>query len=111
MLIGGVLTKADAVGDGEYETWLKILNGKSHQLNLGYYVTRLPSPKEMNQTWEQARNRERNFFQSRDPWCHVEKNRKGSEKLTEALSVKLSQMIEETLDPSVLWVNLTASPF
>ena len=87
------------MGDGEYETWLKILNGNSHHLNLGYYVTRLPSPKEMALSWEQARQKERNFFQSKDPWCHVDKNRKGTEKLTEALSVKLSQMIGKTFEP------------
>lgn len=99
-LISGVLTKADTVGEGEYETWLKILKGKSHQLNLGYYVTRLPSQKEITWTWEQAREKERNFFQSAAPWCHVDKNRKGTERLTEALSVKLSQMIGETFTPS-----------
>ena len=96
-MILGVLTKADTVGEGEYETWLKILNGKSHQLHHGYYTTRLPSPKEMNQTWEEARNKERNFFMSKQPWCHVDKNRVGIGKLTEALSVRLSQMIEEML--------------
>ena len=92
------------MGEGEYETWLKIINGKSHQLNLGYYMSRLPSPKEMTLSWEAARQKERNFFQSKDPWCHVDKNRKGTEKLTEALSVKLSQMIGETFVP-LAWPN------
>ena len=61
-LISGVLTKADSVGEGEYEPWLKILNGKSRQLHHEYYSTHLPSPKEMNQTWEEARLKERNFL-------------------------------------------------
>lgn len=99
-LISGVLTKADTVMEGEYETWLNILNGKSHQLHHGYYATRLPSPKEMNQTGEEARKKEVNFFQSRQPWCNVDKNRVGIGKLTEALSVRLSQMIEEMFRPS-----------
>ena len=93
VLILGVLTKADTVGEGEYETWMDILNGKSHQLHHGYYATRLASPKEINQTWQESRTKENNFFQSKAPWCHVDKNRVGSKKLTEALSSKLSQMI------------------
>ena len=55
----------------------------------------------MSLTWERAREKERNFFQSKDPWCHLEKNRKGTERLTEALSVKLSQMIGDTFAPRV----------
>ena len=88
------------MGDGEYESWLNILRGKSHQLHHGYYATRLASPKEMEQTYSESRQKERNFFQGKSPWCHVDKNRVGIEKLTEALSVRLSQMIEEMFDPS-----------
>jgi hypothetical protein len=87
------------VGQGEYEPWFNILKGKTHQLHYGYYATRWAAPKEMEQTWSESRKKEENFFNSKDPWCHVDKNRVGIEKLTEALSVRLSQMIEEMFDP------------
>src|SRR5437667_12738822 len=42
-LHAGVLTKADTVLDDEYESWLNIMNGRSHTLHHGYYMTRLPA--------------------------------------------------------------------
>jgi hypothetical protein len=94
------------VGEGEYGTWLKILNGKSHQLHHGYYATRFPSPKEMNQPWEKSREKEHNFFQSKAPWCYVDKSRAGTVTLTEALSMRLSEMIEETFHHSYFRANV-----
>jgi hypothetical protein len=73
------------------------MNNKSHVLYHGYYMTRLPGTKEMSQTWKESRTIEQNFFNGRQPWCtQVDKNRLGTAKLTEALSTRLSQMIEET---------------
>lgn len=74
---------------------MDILTGKSHQLHHGYYATRLASPKEMNQLWEETRKKESNFFQGKAPWNAVDKRRVGIRNLTEALSLRLSQMIEE----------------
>jgi hypothetical protein len=99
------LTKADTVSptnDGEYEIWLKILKNKSHCLHHGYYMTRLPvGPEEMKQGWKEARQMEHNFFQGRKPWNQNPeiKSRLGTPKLAEALSKRLSTMIEETLVP------------
>jgi hypothetical protein len=59
-------------------------------------MTRLPAnSKEMQQTWEASREMERNFFNSRQPWNKLDKSRLGTAKLTEALSTRLSIMIEE----------------
>jgi len=72
-------------------------------LHHGYFMTRLPANlKEMQQTWEASREMERNFFTSRYPWNKLDKSRLGTAKLTEALSTRLSIMIEEMYLP---WYN------
>ena len=92
----GVLTKADLVPKGDHDVWLDILNNKSHPLKHGYYVTRQPSAKEMseNPSWETTQIIECTFFQSQSPWCELDRNRLGTEALTEALSTRLSHMIQ-----------------
>lgn len=85
---------------GEHHNWFKILSNQSHKLQLGYYATRLPSSQEMDQTWEQARQAEASFFLSTEPWNSKsnasDRSRLGTNKLTEALSMRLSEMITET---------------
>ena len=82
----------------ECEPWLNVLEGKSHALQHGYFVTRLPSLKEAAQSWEESRQKERNFFQSRQLWNRVNKSQVGVEKLVQFLSQRLSKMIEQTLE-------------
>jgi hypothetical protein len=94
-----VLTKADLVleqNEGECDKWLKIMNGQSHVLRRGYYITRMPAPtkKEMDLTPKQIRDKEAGTF-SRPPWNHLNKNRVGVDMLTEALSEGLAGMIRE----------------
>ena len=93
----GVLTKADLVPKGDHDAWLDIINNKSHLLKHGYYVTRQPSSNEITEgvSWEASRERERNFFTIQSPWCDSDRNRLGTEALTEALSIRLSHMIQE----------------
>ena len=72
------------------------MEGTSHPLQHGYFVTRLPSSKEMGQSWEETRQKERNFFQSNQPWNKVNKSQVGVEKLVKFVSGRLSEMIEQT---------------
>lgn len=96
------------VQEGEHENWLSIMNGRSRMLHHGYFMTRLPANlKEMQQTWEASRDMERNFFNSRQPWNKLDKSRLSTAKLTEALSTRLSIMIEEMYTHFVI-VNLTS---
>ena len=60
--------------------------GKSYQLLHGYYATCLACSKEMNLIWEESCQKERNFFQSKEPWHHVDKNQVRVEPLKEAFS-------------------------
>jgi hypothetical protein len=102
----GVLTKPDTVGEGECDIWLKVINNKSHVLNHGYYITRLPKDdKEMQQTPQKSREVELNYLHSRQPWCKVDRNRLGTAKLSEALSMRLSMMIEEMLNTPFMFAT------
>jgi|SRR5579859_6630774 len=106
-LIVGVLTKADTVQEGEHDPWIDVLTGKSHPLLLGYYATRLPSQKEIEQIWETSRRKERNFFQSKEPWNKVpNKERLGTDKLIGALSARLSQMIQNMFAATISVLTL-----
>src|SRR5271169_6127266 len=91
----GVLTKPDKLQEGEKEKWLQIMTGEKHALRHGYYMTRLSGakPKEMNQTWEEAREVENNFFRTA-PWNRF-KDRLGIIKLTSVLSNELAKMIQK----------------
>ena len=93
----GVLTKADVVPTGEHDVCVDIFNNKSHALKHGYYIARQPSAKETNQdmSWEDSQDIERAFFQSQSPWCNLDMNRLGTQALAEALSTKLSHMIQD----------------
>src|SRR5579859_2434887 len=95
MLTEGVLTKADTVQQDEYEPWLRIMSGKSHVLRRGYYMTRLLplTPKDEAENKTMA-GKQKGFF-SRSPWKELNKsNRLGTDKLTEALSLALEEMIK-----------------
>jgi hypothetical protein len=94
--LAGVLTKADTVSQGEHESWINILENRTHKLHHGYYVTRLPATKEMGQSWKKTRETEENFFTSHEVWCKVDKRRTGTQNLARAGSMLLIQMIEET---------------
>ena len=91
-----MLTKADTVSQGEHESWINILENRTHNLHHGYYVTRLPATKEMAQSWEQTQVTEENFFKSHEVWCKIDKHRTGTQNLARAASMLLTQMIEET---------------
>lgn len=92
-----MLTKADTVQSGDHEHWLDILRNKAHRLTHGYYVTRQLSPEQIRQNllWKESRDAECRFFETQKPWCDEEIDRLGTEKLTQALSMRLSNVIDE----------------
>ncbi|KAJ3486023.1 hypothetical protein NLI96_g4541 [Meripilus lineatus] len=87
---------------GEHDAWLRVLEGTSkHNLQLGYFVTKQPSPKELEEgvTFEEARRREHEFFAHEAPWrdqSHLEP-RMGTKNLTRALSNLLARVINDGL--------------
>jgi hypothetical protein len=96
----GVLTKADMVEGGEHEQWIKIMNGESHVLSRGYYLTRLPDAeeRERNPSPQEVRDNEMAYL-SKGPWSSLKRNRVGIEKLAHALSEGLANMIKERYQP------------
>ncbi|KIP02343.1 hypothetical protein PHLGIDRAFT_298819 [Phlebiopsis gigantea 11061_1 CR5-6] len=97
----GVLTKPDLIQEGEEDTWLNILEGASHPLKHGYFITKHPSPKELDEqiTHEEAREREAEFFDTRVPWSNKSelRMRMGTPNLTRELSNLLGGLINDSL--------------
>jgi hypothetical protein len=78
------------------------VNNESHVLQHGYFITRLPAnEKEMEQSWNQSREMEKNYFQGHQQWNKVkDKTHLGTPNLVEKLSKRLSSMIEEMYKPN-----------
>ncbi|KAF9517330.1 hypothetical protein BS47DRAFT_1389871 [Hydnum rufescens UP504] len=98
----GVLTKPDTLQSGEENYWKDVLEGRRHPLVHGYYITKQPAPKELeeNITHGEARRRENNFFKSHKIWSTCDsstRSRMGTINLGQSLSKLLSQVIDKTL--------------
>jgi hypothetical protein len=82
------------VAKESYEYWTRIIKNEVHPLKHGYYVTRLSFPAG-TYDHNDFRQNEREFFSTEHPvWKEASSGRLGSEKLTEALSKRLHEMIE-----------------
>lgn len=98
----GVLTKPDTIESNCHDTWLQILENARFQLQLGYYVIKNPTKKELDAqiSFQEARKTEILFFSNTFPWsqCSFEaKSRMGVSNLRTALSVQLTELIETSL--------------
>lgn len=90
-LIIVALTKVDRVQPGDHEYWLQTVRDGVDR----YFITRLHAPdtKGHAQSWEDDRKDEEKCL-TNQPWCHVQKQQRGTENLTEALSKRLADMIK-----------------
>jgi hypothetical protein len=90
-LIVVALTKVDRVQQGDHEYWLEILKHGGGR----YFITRLHAPdtKSRAQSWEDDRKDEEKSL-TNQPWCQVQKQQRGTGNLTEALSMRLADMIK-----------------
>src|SRR5271170_6310725 len=91
-----------AGGDAESEIWLNVINNKSHKLQHGYFMVRLPKDEtEMQCSPEKARETEMNYLNGR--WkslgAGVDPSRLGITRLAGELSTRLSIMISEMFKP------------
>ncbi|KAK7693683.1 hypothetical protein QCA50_003253 [Cerrena zonata] len=97
----GVLTKADSIQDGEEQMWIDVLTGNSNYLKHGYFITKRPSPTELeeNLPTHEAHARERDFFRTRFPWNTLPnlQHRMGTPNLTKELSKLLADVIDRAL--------------
>ncbi len=81
-------------GDPSEYPWRGVLQNDHFSLFHGYYVTRLPGQKDLQEgiTHARARSMEREFFETTSPWNHAFlefSDRFGIERLQSALSEKL----------------------
>ncbi|PBK78407.1 hypothetical protein ARMSODRAFT_947314 [Armillaria solidipes] len=99
----GVLTKPDMLTVGStkaLDLWLDVIEGRRHPLTHGYYCTRQPDDKDREEsiTPEQARAKEKLFFETTPPWSNcTQQKRFGTNNLIDTLSRLLIQVINETL--------------
>jgi hypothetical protein len=96
-----VLTKPDTLQEGEEKSWLDIVEGRKHPLALGYFITKQPAPKDVEDkiSHQNARKAERDFFNDHPVWsnCAVGmRARMGTACLGLRLSKLLSQLIDRT---------------
>lgn len=97
----GVLTKPDTLQEGEERNWFDIIEGRKHQLALGYFVTKQPSPKDVEKgiSHQDARMAERDFFNNHPIWSactSLARDRMGTKRLGASLSTLLSRLIDDT---------------
>ncbi|KAL9126918.1 MAG: hypothetical protein Q9217_004113 [Psora testacea] len=90
----GVLTKPDLVDPGAELAVIDILNGKSHQLKLGWCVVLNPGQKALDNPSADRHVEEKHFFKIREPWNYVAKDHAGIEALRGRLVRLLAEMIE-----------------
>lgn len=97
----GVLTKPDTLQEGEERGWLDILEGRKHRLALGYFITKQPSPLDVENgiLHSDARLKEREFFDESPVWSACPstiRDRMGTKQLGANLSKLLSELIDQT---------------
>ncbi|KAG8734605.1 hypothetical protein FRC10_011612 [Ceratobasidium sp. 414] len=101
-----VLTKPDRIEPGEEERWLKMISGQSNALKNGWFCVKQPNSKELrsrNYTWERARAKELEYFESTPPWSTISNTHRkhlGTSKLANQLGDVLSIAIQKIL-PSI----------
>lgn len=99
----GVLTKPDTlqadeeIGGG----WVDVLEGKTHRLAHGYYITKQPAHQELTQNlpFDEARKREKAYFDDHSVWSNrsdAVRERMGTPRLARNLSKLLSDLIDKT---------------
>ncbi|KAK4695643.1 hypothetical protein P7C71_g2147, partial [Lecanoromycetidae sp. Uapishka_2] len=89
----GVLTKPDLVDKGAELDVVRIIEGKSHPLNLGWCIVRNSGQQHLNDSAGDRHGREKVFFSKEEPWNKVSKDRVGIEALKLRLVDVLSELI------------------
>jgi hypothetical protein len=96
----GVLTKPDRIPVGEEATWISKIQSGGEGGGIEYYSVKNPDSQDIRNgiTYEQAREREADFFSTKSPWSNLEwlyRRRLGTDKLTQRLGQVLSHLISK----------------
>ena len=77
---------------------MRFIRGEAEYLSNGWFVVKQPATVDLREgiTWEEARERERHFFETTAPWARERdyRHRFGTRNLTESLSDILSELIK-----------------
>ncbi|KAK7043329.1 P-loop containing nucleoside triphosphate hydrolase protein [Favolaschia claudopus] len=70
----GVLTKPDRIQRGDEMNWLPLIRNEQEPLENNWYCVKQPSPHDIKEgiTWEEARERENDFFSVTSPWSNLD---------------------------------------
>ncbi|PBK61230.1 hypothetical protein ARMSODRAFT_1089911 [Armillaria solidipes] len=98
----GVLTKPDRIAGGDEDRWMAFIRNEREPLENNWYCVKQPSSVELGQriTWQQAREKERNWFRTTAPWKDLDTFYKGylqTANLVARLSSILSDLIAKRL--------------
>jgi hypothetical protein len=94
----GVLTKPDRIPVGEEAVWISKIQSSDKDGGIEFFSVKNPDSQDIRNgiTYEQAREKEAQFFLSTAPWSTLEwlyQRRLGTEKLTRRLGQVLSNLI------------------
>jgi hypothetical protein len=99
-VVVGVLTKPDRIPAGEEATWIDKIRNGGEDGGIEYFSVKNPDSQDIRNgiTYEQAREKEAEFFSTRSPWSNLERlcqRRLGTENLTKRLGQVLSSLISK----------------
>ena len=95
----GVLTKPDRIPAGDEAIWINRIQSAENG-GIEYYSVKNPDSQDIKKgiTYEQAREKEAEFFSTKAPWSSLEwlfQRRLGTDKLTRRLGQVLSNLISK----------------
>ena len=89
----GVLTKPDLVDKGAEKDVIDLVEGRKHQLKLGWHILRNAGQAELGNPVADRHATERGFFAGQSPWNSLEKDRVGISSFKERLQEILADHI------------------
>ncbi|KAI9441577.1 P-loop containing nucleoside triphosphate hydrolase protein [Lactarius indigo] len=98
----GVLTKPDRIPAGDEAIWINRVQSGGMGGGIEYYSVKNPDSQDIRNgiTYEQAREKEAEFFSTKEPWSSLEwlyQRRLGTDKLTRRLGQVLYSLISKRL--------------
>jgi len=96
----GVLTKPDRIPAGEESIWIRKIQSGENSGGVEYFSVKNPGSREIENgiTYEQAREKEAEFFSTSSPWSDLEwlyRRRLGTDKLTKRLGQVLTGLLSK----------------
>jgi hypothetical protein len=87
----GILTKPDLMDRGSENSVVSLVEGKRHQLRLGWHVLRNPGQSKLNCSTRERLDLEKEFFSQEHPWNTLDEGKVG----IESLRIRLQEILED----------------